>query len=414
MLDNSHKINVLFVSIAFPPKSDSEGLQVAKYYKYLQRDNSLNIDVITSGDKTLFMPIDENLKSISSGYKQIIKIPIFENKYINYLLRKINPNILNYPDSKYRFHKKWKKVINQLQSKPDIIYSRSFPISSTVMAYRLQTELDIPWILHLSDPWTVSPIHQLGTAKAWNNEMESKCFKKANILTFTSLKTIELYAKKYPELADKMVLSPNVFDLEDKKDFTFKLKNKISVVYTGGLVDKRSPETFFEAIIELNKTSPEIISDFEFVFAGALDRKNKALFKNNIPSVQHKGLLSYKDAISLQEQADILLIIDTPFENSNEAIFFPSKLLDYMMMQRRIIALTDKNSTTWDVVDKKLGDCFIHRDIKMIKKAIVSSWNAWKNQDVAYFFNNKLDFRYSAKKNAKDLSKLFKKVLNEI
>ena len=87
-----NKLNILFVSIAFPPKSDSEGLQVAKYFKYLAREKSLNIDVVTSSDETLFMPVDENLRKYSSGYRQIIKVPFFENKYINFIMRKINPS----------------------------------------------------------------------------------------------------------------------------------------------------------------------------------------------------------------------------------------------------------------------------------------------------------------------------------
>ena len=120
-------LNVLFVSIAFPPKSDSEGLQVAKYFKYLVRDENLTIDVVTSDDKTLFMSIDENLRKYEKGSRQVIKVSFFENKYINFLLRKISPNGLNYPDSKYRFFKKWKKFINKLKNHSilkliDIIY----------------------------------------------------------------------------------------------------------------------------------------------------------------------------------------------------------------------------------------------------------------------------------------------------
>ncbi len=407
------KLNVLFVSIAFPPKSDSEGLQVAKYFKYLVRDKTLNIDVVTSQDKTLFMPVDENLKKYATGYHQIIKIPFFENKYFNFIMRKINPSSLNYPDSKFRFHKKWKSVLSQLKNKPDIIYSRSFPLSSTVMAYHLQKELQVPWILHLSDPWTISPIHQLGDAKEWNEKIERECFENATILSFTSLKTIELYSKRYPEYSKKMMFFPNVFDLEDKKEREYKFKNKIKAVYTGGLVEDRSPEYFFKAIVKLNKQYPEIIADYEFIFAGALDRKNRALFEQNIPSVKHIGLLSFTEALNLQEKADLLLVIDTPFKNPSDAIFFPSKLLDYMLMQRRIIALTDKNSTTWNIVDKKLGDCFEHTDVENIMQSLVSSWNMWKTEDKEYFYNKKLDMNFSAERNAKNLSNLFKKVMNE-
>ena len=359
------------------------------------------------------MSIDENLKKYSDGYRQIIKISFFENKYVNFLMRKLKSSSLNYPDSKFRFYKKWKSVIREIKNKPDIIYSRSFPISSTIMAYYLQKKLQVPWVLHLSDPWTISPVHQLGDAQAWNESMEKDCFNNATILSFTSRKTIELYSQKYPEHISKMMLAPNVFDLEDKKECEYQIKHKIKVVYTGGLVDERSAEHFFKAIFELNKQHPEIIADYEFIFAGALDRKNRRIFEKNILPIKHLGLLPFNEALALQEESDLLLVIDTPFKDSSDAVFFPSKLLDYMLMQRRIIALTDKDSTTWNIVDKKLGDCFEHEDVEGIMQSLVNTWKAWKNKDEKYFYNKEPNMYFSAEKNAKLLSEIFKKATDE-
>lgn len=406
-------INVLFVSIAFPPKSDSEGLQVAKYLKYLAADENLTIDVVTSTDKTLFMTIDETLRSYTMDCRQIIKLSFFENKYVNYVLRKINPYILNYPDSKYLFVKQWKKAVLKLKNKPDIIYSRSFPLSSTLMAYKLQKELHVPWILHLSDPWTISPIHKLGSAQSWNEKMEQKCFKSATKISFTSQQTIDLYVEKYPEYKSKMMLFPNVFDLEDKREKIYEFKDKIKVVYTGGFVEDRSPKYLFKAILELHKKNPDIVNEFEFIFAGALDRKNRALFQQDIPSVKHVGLLSYSEAISLQEQADILLIVDTPFNNASDAMFLPSKILDYMLMKRRILALTNKHSVTWNLVNHTLGNCYTYDDTENIIKFLTKTRNAHKNRDKEFFVTNNIDMNYSAQENSKKLAEVIRKVFYE-
>lgn len=407
------KINLLFVSIAFPPKMDPECLQTAKYFKYLSKDKTLNIDVVTSSDKTLFMPIDENLKKYAKGYRQIIKIPFFENKYINFLQRKINMSSLNYPDSKFRFYKKWKKVLKQLKNKPDVIYSRSFPLSSTLMAYHIQKELQVPWVLHLSDPWTFGSVHSLGDAKEWNENMEKICFQNASILSFTSLKTIEYYAQKYPQYKSKMLFFPNVFDLDDKKELPYRIQDKIKVVYTGGLIasNNRSPKYFFKAVSELKKHQPTIVKDFEFIFAGSLDTENKRLFEQitqEHTNVKHLGLLSYQDAISLQKRADILLIIDIP----EDSVFFPSKLLDYMLMQRRVLAITKKQSTIWEIIDKKLGDCCEHNDTQKIINSLINAHNAWKENDKNYFYIDNLDMNFSAAYNAKKLAEIFHTLVN--
>ena len=403
----SEKLNILFVSIAFPPKMDPECLQVAKYIKYLSRDKSLNIEVVTSPEKTLFMPIDNKLRAYSQEIKDILHVPFFENRYINFLMRKFDNEILQYPDSKFRFAKKWRFVLDNLKTKPDILYSRSSPISSTIMAYHLQQKLNIPWVLHLSDPWTIDPDHTYNRSREWNEEMESKCFKKASILSFTSQKTVELYQNKYPQYSEKMRFFPNVFDIEDKKGSNHILKDKIRVVFTGGLVGNRSAEEFFKAITLFNKNHPNKISDFEFIFAGALDRRNRELFQQKIPSVRHIGQLSYSKALELQTKADILLLIDTPFENEDDALFFPSKLLDYMLTQKRIVALTDKNGTSWKFIDKKIGDCFIHKDTTAIVVVLNTIWNNWRRGNKDYFIHSYVDMDYSANINAKKLSILF-------
>jgi glycosyltransferase involved in cell wall biosynthesis len=406
-------LNVLFVSVAFPPKRDSEGLQVAKYFKYLVRDKSLTIDVVTSSDSTLFMPVDEALRPYDAGYRQIIKVAFFENKYVNFLKRKINPSSLNYPDSKFGFYKQWQNVFKRLEHKPDVIYSRSYPLSSTMMALHLQQKLQVPWVLHLSDPWTISPIHKLGDARQWNEDMEDACFKNASVISFTSQKTIDLYSEKYPHYAPKMMFFPNVFDLEDKIASDYKIKDKIKVVYTGGMVEDRSPEHLFKALLKLNNEQPEIVADYEFLFAGALDRKNRALFEQDIPSVKHLGLLPFNEALALQRTADLLLVVDTPFKDAASALFFPSKLLDYMLMQRRILALTDQDSTTWNIVDNKLGDCFVHDDVDGILQSLVQAWQAWKNQDSGYFLNQTIDLAYAADVNAGRLASLLHEVTDE-
>ena len=51
-------MNIVFCSIAFPPKNDPESLQAGKYYKGLSRFEDLSIQILTSSNPTLFMPYD--------------------------------------------------------------------------------------------------------------------------------------------------------------------------------------------------------------------------------------------------------------------------------------------------------------------------------------------------------------------
>ncbi|MCI5161651.1 MAG: hypothetical protein D3917_06435, partial [Candidatus Electrothrix sp. AX5] len=235
-------IKLLYVSIAFPPKWDSEGLQVAKYFKYLKRNDKLSISVVTSKNPTLNMPIDETLKEYSDGYQQLIEIPIFENKYINYAIRNIYPQALQKPDSKFSFIWGWKKVVKQLKKSPDIIYSRSFPLSSAIMALKLKKYYNVPWIFHMSDPWVDNHIDKRHPeVMAWNKDMELTCFEEADRVTVTSLETQAFYQKKYPQLSEKIMVHYNVYDRETFLANPYKIEGKLTFVCTGGLTVNRSP-----------------------------------------------------------------------------------------------------------------------------------------------------------------------------
>src|SRR5690349_9451643 len=102
-------MNVLFVSIAFPPKNDPECLQTARFFKYLSQENDLQFDVVTSRMPTLFMPADDSLKSLDVGYRSKVEVPIYESKLTNFILRKVGLGDLMFPDSKMTFHWQWKR-----------------------------------------------------------------------------------------------------------------------------------------------------------------------------------------------------------------------------------------------------------------------------------------------------------------
>src|SRR5574338_1241222 len=240
------KKKILFVSVSFPPKSDPECLQTAKYFHYLQMHRDLQIDVITSSIPTLYMPFDPDLEFYSNGIHQLISIVLKENRYINYIRNRLGLDRTTFPDVKQSFHKQYRKALAQLNEKPDLIYSRADPKSSTIMAYKLKKVLNIPWIMHMSDPWADCPLQKLkGNNYKKHNDWERKCFEAADIISLTSMPTISFYQNKYPEFTEKFRFFPNVFeyynqaDKQNEKDEA--PKKKFRIVYTGGLAYDRNP-----------------------------------------------------------------------------------------------------------------------------------------------------------------------------
>lgn len=407
-------MKILFVSIAFPPKNNPECLQAGKYFKYLSQIKGNAIEVLTSASPTLFMPYDSSLeKNIPVGTKMIeLKIP--ENKYLNFIIRKIDSGFLQLPDSKFLFHRQWKKAIKKIEQKPDLIYSRSFPLSSTMMALKLVKYYKVPWVLHMSDPWVDNPLeHRTKKALKKNQQWEQESFSLASFISFTSEKTVNFYKRKYPQWSDKFLLMPNVYDPDDisKGEMEIDTSKPLHFVYTGGLTETRTPKPLFEAIKSVQIENADLLRHVKFSFAGQFDRSNSALFQEyNLPCVHNLGLLSYSDAMQLQKDAHVLMAIDSPAASEDQALFFPSKLLDYIASRKKVLAITDTNSTTYQVIQNKYGDCVAHNDIDRLKRLLKEYVECYRLNNSCFFSNKITDETYDARYNADRLNELFQQL----
>ena len=406
--------NILFVSIAFPPKSDAECLQVAKYLGYLLRESQgkFNIDAVTSRQPTINMPYDESLEASLSGVRDIIEIPIYENRYTNFLLKKIAPWVINSPDTKFSFHFQAKSVIKQLPNKPDLIYSRSFPPSSAVMAHKLKIYYDVPWIMHLSDIWADCPESKYtGRIMSCHQKIEALCFNSADVVCVTSEMTLAFYEKKYGKTNARIEYYPNVFDIEDFfptviKQAASKL-GKLRIVHTGSLAGDRTPESFLMAVKSLPRDKQ---NELEIIFAGAIDAGNKAIFdRYKSDCVTYIGRVEYQRALEIQRSADVLLLIDMPAESPELRVFFPSKILDYIIAKHPILALIDNHSEVERVIEKHgLGTCIERHNVKGLSDHLL--W-LLSNRCDSYFNDRKLVMEFDSEINAKRLINLFDEYL---
>lgn len=400
---------LLFVSISFPPKSDPEALQTAKYFHYLQQFKDLRIDVVTSAVPTLYSPYDKTLEPYSVGVRQLIEISLKENRYINFIRSRLGLQETVFPDSKQSFHKQYMKVLKQLKEKPDLIYSRADPKSSTIMAYKLKRALNVPWILHMSDPWADCPFHVMSRQfYRKNDEWEKKCFVAADIISLTSIPTIDFYKKKYPEFSEKFRFYPNVYEYlpEPEENFEPIIRNsrKLRIVHTGGLADTRSPEFLLKPLQELYEQDPSLYDKLEVIFAGEMDARNRAVFSRyDLPFVKWLGRVPFKEALQLQRSADYLVAIDFPVDDPEMAMFFLSKLLDYMVSRKRILTLTTAGSASDMAMRDLKSDVCSRNDVGSIKKAILAALSAFERGDKEYLVNERPPEKYEASYNANRL-----------
>jgi hypothetical protein len=366
-------VNVLFVSIAFPPKSDPEAMQAARYFKYLVRQPRISIDVVTSRNPTLWMPTDPTLQAYAAGVRQQIDVPIFEPRLASIALLKLFPSYVNLPDMRQSFYWQWRRVTRALHRRPDVIYTRSFPLSSAIMGHRLAGHYRVPWIMHLSDPWTESAIMNFrGLSKAYNVRAQAACFERAAAITLASPRMVDMYRARFPRLSSKFHLMPNVYDPDDVKTPSPRsLGERLRLVYTGSLRNDRSVRHLLAILEWCAVRSPEAMEGLSVELAGTMDSSERELLSSSrFPCLRHVGSLSLTQAQQLQREADMLLVIDSRLR-PEDSVFFPSKLLDYLVTGRQILALTSPGSMTRDVVSDGLGRCFDHDETEAAGKYLL-------------------------------------------
>lgn len=93
-------------------------IQTGKYFYHLQQQDGLQIEVLTSAIPTLYMPYDTQLAKFAIGAKNILALPLKENRWVNFFRNRLRLAETVFPDTKQSFHKQAANAIRQLKQGP--------------------------------------------------------------------------------------------------------------------------------------------------------------------------------------------------------------------------------------------------------------------------------------------------------
>lgn len=382
-------VNVLLVSARFPPELDAEALQVAKILDALACQRGIVIDAVTSGAGAW------GHQETVNGVRQLVQVGGRLGRAQRALVRLLCPWLMRRPDPFFLFARQWRRALPKLHRRPDLVYSRAFPLSSTLAARDLARHFEVPWILHLSDPWCECALNAYDRS-AWHRAQEADCLRQADCIAFTSATTLERYARRYPELETRMTLHPNVYLVDQIRHDRWRRGERMRVVHTGSLTSGRSCAPLLDALGRLHSDHP-MFQRLELLFAGPVDALNADQFRRAPDWLKHVGTVSPTEAVELQRSADMLLVIDHRFGNAEDAQHLLSKLTDYLPHRRRVLALADPGGVNDRFMRTHgLGDCLAHTDIDGIRAALEHAWSAWQRAESDYFERPEPDPGYSA------------------
>ncbi len=334
------KKSILFITYDFPPILSPESIQVQRRACALARGGH-RVHVLTCCEDPDFEFLDQQLCKDHENLTihRVNKLP--GEKWLHYLC-----GGLEITDRKF-----WwkfpaaKMAINLIKEfQIDALYTHSSPLVNHLAGLAVkETDRNLQWTAHFSDPWTLNPYlsYRTGLQRKINRMYERTVISRADTITVTSEKTKELFVKGLNADQGKIKVLPHVFDPTLYTRRQNDPEKKI-IAHTGNIYGLRSAAPLIEAV---SKVQPK---NLEFHFYGRMKEDERQLAERKCPElIKFFDPVPYLDSIAVLSEADILLVIDAPLKDSP---FFPSKLADYIGAGKPVMALTPLSSTTTQIV----------------------------------------------------------------
>jgi glycosyltransferase involved in cell wall biosynthesis len=386
---------LLMVAFEFPPSNGASVPRIESFYRYLKKWG-WKVIVLTASPKG-YEKIDETyqdepddliFRALSLDVQKHLSL---KGKYISTMATPDRWGITWIPSA----IKLGNKLVKLHQ--PDVIWSSS-PIPSThVIANKLATKHNIPWLADYRDPFH----YMNGSAGKWldkvHRRIDQTTLKNASHLTFATAAVKDLYQGKYNELvSEKSTLIENGYDeanfqkLEHLEDKTTPFDdNKFTLYYCGVLyANGRDPVPIFEAMSVLNNQGIINCNNFELIFQGAGDGHE---FAATIDKLKLQDLTKFIEpvpfikALNNMLHADALLLIQDSRFNKQ----IPGKVYEYLRTQKPLLVKADPKGET-----AKLARQFPAVEVAYDRKSITTSLSRLLETKVSttgHFINRKLD-----------------------
>ena len=244
------------------------------------------------------------------------------------------------------------------QRQPKVLVTFAQPWRDHLVGLELAGRL--PWVAHFSDPW-VDNIYDAdlpNETKAEERRREAQVIKTADVVVFTNPYVADLVMGKYPDAwRSKVRVVPHSTD-DALLATTARLypppprgPGPMRMIHVGNLfAGRRTAAAVFDALAIMNRRRP-LAGLLEFVVlgegSGLYEARAKAFMLNLDAVVRFHPRVSYLESLAAMRDSHVLLLIDAPAPVN---VFFPSKLVDYLMMRKPILALTPPVGPTADVM----------------------------------------------------------------
>ncbi len=244
------------------------------------------------------------------------------------------------PDSKIGWYPFALRKLGQLVKRfqPNVVISTSPPLTAHLLGMRVKRKFNIPWVPDFRDYWlggeylyTPTFLHRY-LHKKWAGEaiwMADAVISVSEPIRQSLLSIGTLHPEKFYEI-------PNGFDPDDFQTVAPERFTKKTLLYLGSLGGANDPSLFFQAVKDLLRRNPAVLSDWQFLFVG------EGISAITVPpeirgSLQFRPYVSHKKAIAFLKGASGLLFTLSADVNPG---MVTGKLFEYLASGKPIFAIS--------------------------------------------------------------------------
>ena len=237
----------------------------------------------------------------------------------------------------------------------------------------------LPWVAHFSDPWVDSlyEADQPAEVQQQDRAIEARVIERASAVVFTNQYAADLVMAKYPAaLGQKAHVVPHTMDTELLANAGLARPNgtgarPLRLSHVGNLfAGRRRANALFEALATLNVRRP-LAGRLELILlgegSGLYEARGKVFELSLEPIVTFRQRVPHLESLAAMAASDVLVLIDAPSETN---VFMPSKVVDYLMADRPILALTPKAGSTAEIMAQLGYPTVDPQDVAQIVAAI--------------------------------------------
>ncbi|WP_299217633.1 glycosyltransferase [uncultured Dokdonia sp.] len=340
-------------------------------------------------------------KTISAG----IVLKATQQSLVERLLLYIRGNFF-IPDARVGWVNPSVRFLEKYVSEHDIdtVITTGPPHSMHLIGMQLKAKITadgtkkLHWITDFRDPWTTIGYHDklkmTAKTKRKHKALERQVLETADQILVTSPTT----KKEFNAITTKPItVITNGFDTTSSEAVAIDANFTLS--HIGSLLSDRNPLVLWKVLAKLIKENDSFRERFELKLVGKVSQevidsiKSYGLEKH----LTLVGYVSHQEAITLQRQAAVLLLIEIDAEITKGII--PGKVFEYLAAQRPILALGPKDADVSAIITATESGYYLSYDqeealevaiLELFKNYTSKKWTAGREARISKYHRKQL------------------------